>query len=171
MTSELDGPAEEVTQTTSPEIEGAPATPRYDFDKVADALADVSPAASRSPVSPKRDATNSLWSIPLDVDVVLGHARLPVSDLMNLSIGDTLSLDRRIGDPVEIVANGTTIAWGQLCAVDESGERFGVRLTKLSGAAKAAPSARKASAAETSTNKNTAENEAPASDVSDQRVA
>lgn len=173
MTDETNESAEKAEPAVSAEAPSA-STSRYDFDKVVDALADVSPTAQRSgaaPVSPPRNATNSLWSIPLDVDVVLGRSRLPVSDLMSLTIGDTLSLDRRIGDPVEIVANGTIIGWGQLCAVDESGERFGVRLTKLSGAAKAAPSARKSQSAESRPTNANLDDKTPTSDVSDQRVA
>lgn len=170
MTSETEGPEQQAAHVQPTERSEPAAAPRYDFDKVADALADISASPQKPQTVQSRSTTesNSLWSIPLDVDVVLGHARLPVSELMNLAIGDTLSLDRRIGDPVEIIANGTTIAWGQLCAVDESGERFGVRLTKLSGAAKAAPSARRPLPED---NREPTEAETESSDMSDQRVA
>jgi flagellar motor switch protein FliN/FliY len=52
-------------------------------------------------------ATNldAILSIPVTVQVVLGSTSLPVASLMKLARGAVISLDQRVGDPVDIVVN------------------------------------------------------------------
>ncbi len=47
-----------------------------------------------------------ILSIPVTVRVVLGSTSLPVASLMKLARGSVISLDQRVGDPVDIVVNG-----------------------------------------------------------------
>jgi flagellar motor switch protein FliN len=76
--------------------------------------------------------------IPVEVQIVLGSAEMSVSELMALQKGSTVSLDRRIGEPVDIVVNGRRIARGEITLLEHDPSRFGVRLTEISGAARAA---------------------------------
>jgi flagellar motor switch protein FliM len=41
--------------------------------------------------------------IPIEVDVLLGNATVAISNLMNLSEGDVLVLDRKVGEPLEAI--------------------------------------------------------------------
>lgn len=73
--------------------------------------------------------------IPIDVQIILGTSRMAVSDLMDLSKGATIALDRRIGEPVEITANGRIIGRGEVTVLDADETRFGVRMIEVYGAA------------------------------------
>ena len=72
-----------------------------------------------------------IMDIPIDVQIVLGTSRMPVSALMNLSQGSTIALDRRIGEPVEITVNGRVIGRGEITVLEEDETRFGVRLLEV----------------------------------------
>jgi flagellar motor switch protein FliN/FliY len=68
----------------------------------------------------------------LDVSVTLslevGRVRLPVRDLLRLSQGSILELDRLAGEPLDVLVNGIPIARGEVVVVNDN---FGVRLTEV----------------------------------------
>jgi flagellar motor switch protein FliN/FliY len=70
-------------------------------------------------------------SIPVTVQVVLGGTTMPVSSLMKLGRGAVVSLDQKVGDPVNVVVNGRIIARGEVVVVDEETARYGVSLTEI----------------------------------------
>lgn len=72
-----------------------------------------------------------IMDIPIDVQVVLGTSRMPVSALLNLSEGSTIPLARRIGEPVEITVNGRLIGHGEITVLEGDDSRFGIRLTDV----------------------------------------
>jgi flagellar motor switch protein FliN len=73
----------------------------------------------------------AILSIPVTVQVVLGSTSLSVSGLMKLARGAVVSLDQRVGDPVDVVVNGTVIARGEIVVVDDASQRFGVSLLEV----------------------------------------
>lgn len=77
-----------------------------------------------------------IMDIPIDVQIVLGSSRMQVSGLMNLTEGATIALDRKIGEPVEIVVNGRVIGRGEITVLDEDETRFGVKLIEIKGTGK-----------------------------------
>ncbi len=68
----------------------------------------------------------------LDVGVTLalevGTARIKVRDLLQLSQGSILELDRLAGEPLDVLVNGVRVARGEVVVVNEN---FGVRLTEV----------------------------------------
>jgi flagellar motor switch protein FliN len=74
---------------------------------------------------------SAILSIPVTVQVVLGSTSLPVAGLMKLARGAIVSLDQRVGDPVDVVVNGTVIARGEIVVIDEASQRFGVSLLEV----------------------------------------
>ncbi len=74
---------------------------------------------------------SAILSIPVTVQVVLGSTSLPVAGLMKLARGAIVSLDQRVGDPVDVVVNGTVVARGEIVVVDEATQRFGVSLLEV----------------------------------------
>ncbi|WP_028032516.1 flagellar motor switch protein FliN [Chelativorans sp. J32] len=78
-----------------------------------------------------------VMDIPVEVQIVLGSAEMTVSELMALQRGSTVSLDRRIGEPVDIVVNGRRIARGEITILEDDPSRFGVRLTEIGGSTRA----------------------------------
>src|SRR6516162_5536325 len=73
----------------------------------------------------------AILSIPVTVQVVLGSTSLPVAGLMKLARGAIVSLDQRVGDPVDVVVNGTVVARGEIVVVDDASQRFGVSLLEV----------------------------------------
>lgn len=71
--------------------------------------------------------------IPVTMKVVLGSATMPVSDLMKLGRGAIIPLERRVGEPVDVVVNGRIVARGEVVVVDEATSRFGIKLTEVVG--------------------------------------
>lgn len=80
---------------------------------------------------PQSVRVDSIMRIPVVMQVVVGSATLPVSTLMKLGRGAVVPLDHRVGDPVDVVVNGRTIARGEVVVVEEDGARFGVSLTEI----------------------------------------
>lgn len=71
--------------------------------------------------------------IPVTVKIVLGSATMPVANLMRLGRGAVIPLDRRVGEPVEMMVNGRVVARGEVVVVDEGSSRFGIKLTEVAG--------------------------------------
>ncbi|NGO55361.1 flagellar motor switch protein FliN [Allomesorhizobium camelthorni] len=72
-----------------------------------------------------------IMNIPVDVQIVLGSTEMPVSELMALQKGSTVALNRRIGEPVDVVVNGRKIARGEITVLENDPSRFGIRLTEI----------------------------------------
>ena len=66
--------------------------------------------------------------VEVDVEVVLGEARLTVADLNRLAAGDVLPVDRTLAEAADIRVNGRVIARGEIVTVDD---RFAVRVTEI----------------------------------------
>ena len=76
---------------------------------------------------------DSILRIPVLMQVVLGSATMPVSNLMKLGRGAIVPLDHRVGEPVDVVVNGRVIARGEVVVVEDDNSRFGVSLTEIVG--------------------------------------
>ncbi|MBE3518689.1 MAG: flagellar motor switch protein FliN [Firmicutes bacterium] len=75
-----------------------------------------------------------LLDVPLSVTVELGKARCYVRDILNLTVGSVIELEKLAGDPVDVLVNGKLIAKGEVVVLDEN---FGVRIQEIvSGTAK-----------------------------------
>src|SRR5471030_1880252 len=74
---------------------------------------------------------DTILKIPVTVQVVLGSTSMPVAGLMKLGRGAVISLDQRVGEPVNVVVNGRVVARGEVVVVDEDSSRFGVSLTEI----------------------------------------
>lgn len=100
----------------------------------------ATPSFQASP-APLGSALNSnldlIMDIPIDVQIMLGTSRMQVSGLMNLNEGATIALDKKIGEPVEIMVNGRRIARGEITVLDNDDTRFGVRLIEVLSTKKA----------------------------------
>ena len=79
-----------------------------------------SPAAER----PSAENLRLLENIGVRLSVEVGRTELTIRDLLRLSEGSVIELDRLAGDPLDVLVNGTPIAKGEVVMV---GERFGIR--------------------------------------------
>ncbi|SOE18161.1 flagellar motor switch protein FliN/FliY [Hoeflea halophila] len=71
--------------------------------------------------------------IPIDVQIILGSSRMAVSSLMNLSEGATIALDRKIGEPVDIMVNGKLIGRGEITVLETDDTKFAVKIIEVIG--------------------------------------
>ncbi len=129
---------------TEPEEEEGLAMPDEQLNRAIEELRGVLKEEEKRPEAPARVGTGTganstiIMDIPVDVQIVLGSTEMPVSDLMALQKGSTVALNRRIGEPVDVVVNGRRIARGEITVLESDPSRFGIRLTEIVAAAKSA---------------------------------
>lgn len=87
------------------------------------------PTSTREGKSGRGKSIDAMLNVDMNIQVVLGHSRMPIADLLKLSRGSVIELDRRIGEPVDIVINQSLVARGDLIKVGES--RVGISLTEI----------------------------------------
>jgi flagellar motor switch protein FliN/FliY len=75
-----------------------------------------------------RRGIEMLHGVDMEVTVELGRTRLTVRDLLALTPGAVLELDRAAGSPADLLVNGRLIARGEVVVVDED---FGLRVTEI----------------------------------------
>jgi len=80
------------------------------------------------PAAPGRHSIELLLGVNLQVTVEIGRARLPIRDVLSLSPGSIVELDKLAGEKVDVLVNGHQIATGEVVVVDEN---FGVRITEV----------------------------------------
>lgn len=79
--------------------------------------------------SPRPDHNLDLLSgVSLRVSVEVGSTAITLSDLLNLGEGSVVELDRQSGDLLDIFANGTLIAKGEIVMVEG---RYGIRVVDI----------------------------------------
>ena len=71
---------------------------------------------------------NLLLDIPLQVTVELGRQKKSVQEILDLSPGSVVELDKLAGEPVDILINQKLIAKGEVVVIEEN---FGVRVTDI----------------------------------------
>ena len=71
---------------------------------------------------------NLLLDIPLKVTVELGRTKKQIREILELTQGSIIELDKLAGEPVDILVNNKLIAKGEVVVIDEN---FGVRVTDI----------------------------------------
>lgn len=69
-----------------------------------------------------------IMDVPLQITVELGRTRKLIRDILELTPGSVVELDKLAGEPVDILVNGKLIAKGEVVVIDEN---FGVRITDI----------------------------------------
>ena len=69
-----------------------------------------------------------LDDVKLRLSVEVGRTELTIREVLDLKEGSVVELDRLAGDPLDIFANGTMIARGEVVV---AGERFGIRFSQV----------------------------------------
>lgn len=82
-------------------------------------------------IAAEQSAPNNLdmlLDIPLQVTVELGRTKRMVKEILEMSQGSIVELDKLAGEPVDILINNKLIAVGEVVVIDEN---FGVRVTDI----------------------------------------
>ena len=87
-------------------------------------------ASFESPSLTKAESNNldMLLDIPLQVTVELGRTKRSIKEILEMSSGSIIELDKLAGEPVDILVNNRLIANGEVVVIDEN---FGVRITDI----------------------------------------
>ena len=108
-----------------PEGADKPAAPRQ-----AAAKPQAPAGAAKAPSGIQLDPSMSALShVPVEVQVVLGGARMPIGNILKLGRGAVVEIDRKVGEQVDIHINHRPVARGEIIIVDE--DRLGVTLTEI----------------------------------------
>jgi flagellar motor switch protein FliN len=86
--------------------------------------AQPSPAAAPAPAR----TMDLLLDVELPVSVAFGRAQLPLKDVMKLTTGSMIELNRSISEPVEVIVNNCVIARGEVVVVEGN---YGVRIDHI----------------------------------------
>ena len=96
-----------------------------------DSIRTVTPASIAPQLARSGDARNSielLLDVELPVRVSFGKAVLPLKDVLKLTTGSIVELNRSVNEPVDILVNNCVIARGEVVVVDGN---YGVRLNQI----------------------------------------
>lgn len=77
---------------------------------------------------PKIRDIEFILDIPLELTVVIGSTRILVQELLQLTQGSVVALDKLAGEPMEVYVNGKLIGRGEVVVVNE---KFGIRITDI----------------------------------------
>ena len=69
-----------------------------------------------------------VFDVPVNISAVLGRAHLSVAQLLQLSQGSVLELDRKVGEAIDIYVNDRLVARGEVVLVED---RLGVTMTEI----------------------------------------
>ncbi len=69
-----------------------------------------------------------ILDIPLTLSVEIGRTEMPIQRLLQLTQGAVIELDKMVGEPMDVLVNGTLIAQGEVVVIDY---QFGIRLTQI----------------------------------------
>ncbi|MEW5757119.1 MAG: flagellar motor switch protein FliN [Pseudomonadota bacterium] len=69
-----------------------------------------------------------ILDIPVDISMEIGRTKISIRNLLQLTQGSVVELDRLAGEPLDVMVNGTLIAHGEVVVVNE---KFGIRLTDV----------------------------------------
>jgi flagellar motor switch protein FliN/FliY len=73
----------------------------------------------------------AVMRIPVSVMFVLGSTKMTVAKLLGLKRGSIVPLDRKVGDPVDIVVNDRIVARGEVVVLDGDTPRFAVSIKEV----------------------------------------
>ena len=74
------------------------------------------------------DEDGALLEVNVDIVAVLGTAELKISQILQLGRGAVVELERLVGEPVELRAEGRLIAKGEVIVTDD---KLAIQITKV----------------------------------------
>lgn len=69
-----------------------------------------------------------ILNIPVTMSMEIGRTKININNLLKLSQGSVVELDRLAGEPMDVLVNDTLIAHGEVVVVND---KFGIRLTDV----------------------------------------
>jgi flagellar motor switch protein FliN/FliY len=105
-----------------------PAAPAAGTPGAAPATGPAPAAGGRAGPAVARGGLDLLLDVEMEVTAELGRTRMTIRELLSLSPGAIIELDRTAGSPADLLVNGRLIASGEVVIIDEN---FGLRITDI----------------------------------------
>jgi flagellar motor switch protein FliN/FliY len=70
----------------------------------------------------------TVFDVPVEITVVLGQTRMPISELLQLGTGAVIELERKVGEPVDVYVNERLVARGEVVIVED---HIGITMTEI----------------------------------------
>lgn len=83
---------------------------------------------AKSPAAPTSKTFDLLMDIELPVSISFGRAQIPLKDVLKLTTGSIVELNRSISEPAEVIVNNCVIARGEVVVVEGN---FGIRIQQV----------------------------------------
>jgi len=127
MGTETAGNPQSANDTAAAAPQAPPAAPGYERPKATVRPHDLPPL---NPASAAGEAGNMDLLMDVSVPVVaqLGSTEMRIREILRLTPGSVVALDKLAGEPVDLFVRGQLFAQGEVVIVDES---FGIRVTKI----------------------------------------
>jgi flagellar motor switch protein FliN len=127
MTDEKENPTPEHDEAEMAAAEAAHET--TDEVAVQAAAQEVEPSLEDfKPTMPGNINPEVLQNIVVNLSIEVGRAQIKIKDLMRLTQGSVVELDRIAGEPLDLLVNNSVVAQGEIVLVND---RYGVRLTRV----------------------------------------
>ncbi len=89
-------------------------------------------------VEPKKENLHNesidlVGDIPVEITAELGRTAKKIKEILEYGIGTIVELDKLVGEPLDVYANGKFIAKGEVVVIDDN---FGIRITDISNSYK-----------------------------------
>ena len=93
-------------------------------------VVDLHPEPVVAPVTLTADLSRIglLRDVSLSVTVELGRSRITIQELLSLTPGAVVELDREVGSLADLLVNGTLIARGEVVVVEDT---YGIRISEI----------------------------------------
>jgi flagellar motor switch protein FliN/FliY len=69
-----------------------------------------------------------ILDVPVTMAMEVGRTKISIRNLLQLTQGSVVELDRAAGEPLDVFVNGTLVAHGEVVVINE---KFGIRLTDV----------------------------------------
>ncbi len=127
------GPGDNIAEELKTQIDGSGIQDTLASQKPPVSMSDEKQQTSLSQLSGGLLDIKTIKDIKVHVQAVLGGVSMTVSELSNLKSGELISLERNIGDEIDVLANGQLIAKGEIVVIEEGNPKFGITITQITG--------------------------------------
>ena len=86
------------------------------------------PGAAGGTVGDAHPSLEVILDVPVTLSLEVGRTQMSVGNLLRLTQGSIVELDRAAGEPLDVLVNGALVAHGEIVVVND---KFGIRLTDV----------------------------------------
>ena len=122
MTDTTENPTPETDETAAPAEAAEAVHEAHPPEDAEPSLEDFKPTLPGN-INPE-----VLQNIVVSLSIEVGRAQIKIKDLMRLTQGSVVELDRIAGEPLDLLVNNSVVAQGEIVLVND---RYGVRLTRV----------------------------------------